>query len=88
MDRRTVIEVIAAVLGLFLVGFNLAAMRRIWRSRELERPQQIAQTVLVWLLPGAFLAVRYELDPPPDAKNDPTVAKVSDDSSHVLGANR
>ena len=88
MARRTVVEFVVAALGLLLAALDVAATRRIWRSLELERPQQIAQTVIVWLLPGAFLAVRYELDAPPEPKNDPTVAKVADDSSHVLGANR
>lgn len=85
MQQRLVIEVVAALSGLLLAGLNLAATWRIWKSRELERPQQIAQTILLWLLPGTFLAVRYELHPPPEPKNDPTVPKVSDDSTHALG---
>jgi hypothetical protein len=73
-----VLEVVVAAVGLLLGALDVAATRRIWRSRELERPQQIAQTILVWLLPGAFLAVRYELDPPPEPKNDPTVPRIDD----------
>jgi hypothetical protein len=58
VQQRTLIEVVAALSGLLLAVRNLAATRRIWTTRELERPQQIAQTILVWLLPGMFLAVR------------------------------
>lgn len=86
MDRRIVLEVLGVAFGLLLVAFNLAAMRRIWTTPELERPQRIAQTILVWLLPGAFVAVRYELDPPPEPANDPTVSKVADNGSHAAGA--
>lgn len=70
-----VIEVVAALSGLLLAGLDLAATRRIWTSAQLERTQKIAQTVLVWLVPGAFIAVRYALDPPAEPNDDPTVAR-------------
>jgi len=85
VQQRLVIEVVAALSGLLLAGLNLKATWRIWTSRELERSQQIVQTILVWLLPGTFLAVRYELDPPPEPNDDPTVPKVSHESTHALG---
>jgi hypothetical protein len=74
-----VIEVVAVLLGLLLAGLNLAATRRIWKSVQLERTQRIAQTVLVWLVPGAFLAVRYALDPPAEPTDDPTISRPSRD---------
>jgi hypothetical protein len=76
MDRRIALEVVVGALGLLLAAFDLAATRRIWASAELERAQKLAQTILVWLVPGAFVAVRYALDPPPEPKDDPTVSEV------------
>jgi len=58
----------------------------VWASQALERPQKIAQTILVWLLPGAFLAIRYELNPPPEPECDPTVPKVGGDTQYGSGA--
>jgi hypothetical protein len=88
MGRLVFVELAGVLVGAALLAANVGATRRIWISVELERSQKIAQTILVWLLPGAFLAIRYELDPPREPKDDPTVQKVTDDSSHVLGANR
>jgi hypothetical protein len=86
MDRRIVLEVVAALAGLLLAGLNVVATRRIWTSRELERSQQVAQTILVWLLPCAFVAVRYELNPPREPDNDPTVPKIPDRTGDASGA--
>lgn len=68
--RQIVAAVIAGGLGIA----DLVATVRIWRTPLLERSQQILQTVLVWLIPGVFLAIRYELAPPPDPDDDPTVS--------------
>ena len=73
--QRMVIDVVATLLGLLLFGLDLTATRRIWRSAQLERTQKVAQTVLVWLVPGAFVAVRYALDPPTEPQEDPTVSR-------------
>ena len=75
MQQRLVIEFVAALTGLLLAGLNLAATWRIWNSRELERAQKTAQTFLVWLVPGAFVAVRYALDPPAEPNDDPTTSR-------------
>jgi hypothetical protein len=86
MDRRIVLEAVAAALGVLLAAFNVVATRRIWASRELERSQQVAQTILVWLLPCTFVAVRYELNPPREPDNDPTVPKIPDNTGDAIGA--
>jgi hypothetical protein len=86
MDRRTVLEVVGAAAGLVLAVLNVVATRRIWASQELERPQQVAQTILVWLLPCAFMAVRYELNPPREPNSDPTVPKIPDNTADAIGA--
>ena len=42
-----------------LVGsINVVTMRRRWASPIFERPQKIAQSVLLWLVPGSFFAIR------------------------------
>jgi hypothetical protein len=76
VQPSTLIDVIVGLTGLLLLLVDLDAKRRIWRSPQLERSQRIRQTILVWLLPGAFVAVRYALAPPREPYSDPTVAKV------------
>jgi hypothetical protein len=49
-------------LGITLVGLAVATLnvwgtRRIWRSGIYERGQLLAQTVFIWILPGAAIAV-------------------------------
>jgi hypothetical protein len=75
VQQRLVVEVVATLSGLLLTGLNLVATWRIWTSAQLERTQKIAQTILVWLVPGAFVAVRYALDPPAEPSDDPTVSR-------------
>ena len=75
-----------AALGLALLASNVRATYWVWTTPTLERPQKIAQTALVWLLPGAFLAIRYELNPPPEPEDDPTVPKVGGDTQYGAGA--
>jgi len=48
-------------LGAATAVVNIATMRRLWASPMFERPQKIAQTVLMWILPGSFLVVRHLL---------------------------
>jgi len=88
VGRLAAIEIGGFVLGLALFAANVRATYWIWTSQELERPQRIAQTILVWLLPGAFLAIRYELNPPPEPESDPTVPKVSGETQYGIGAGR
>jgi hypothetical protein len=56
----------AAGLGVCGVGaavglLNLVTMRRLWASPLFERSQKIAQSVLLWLVPGSFVLVRHVL---------------------------
>ncbi|HTB59813.1 MAG TPA: hypothetical protein VLC06_18205 [Polyangia bacterium] len=85
MSRLVALEIGGVVLGLTLVASNVRATIWVWTSPALERPQKIAQTILVWLLPGAFLAIRYELNPPPEPVSDPTVPKVGGDTQYGPG---
>jgi hypothetical protein len=73
--------IVSATAGSFLAVANVIATVRIWRTPLLERSQRLAQTVLVWLVPGVFVAVRYELAPPPEPNDDPTLSK---DYTHVV----
>jgi hypothetical protein len=62
------------VAGVGFVAMNVATTRRIWRSAAFERSQKIAQTALVWLLPGSFILVGAVLsERPPKQLRDPTV---------------
>lgn len=46
----TVVGVVAAI--------NVSTMRRVWASAVFERSQKLAQTVVLWLVPGSFFLVR------------------------------
>ena len=48
-------------IAAFVVVVNLVTIRRLWASPIFERPQKIAQTILLWVVPGSFLAVHYVL---------------------------
>ncbi len=48
-------------LGAVVAAVNIATMRRLWASPVFERPQKIAQSVVLWLLPGSFILVRRVL---------------------------
>ena len=62
-------------LGLSLVAFPLAVVNlrgtlRIWRSGVYERGQLIAQTLLIWAIPGSVFAVMHVLKAiAPDARS-------------------
>lgn len=63
-----------ALAGVVVFVVNASTTRRLWRSQMFERSQKIAQTVLVWMLPGSFLVVRHLLaEPRPASPGDPTV---------------
>lgn len=62
----------AAALGIALALSNARVTVQIWRSGLYERGQLVAQTVIIWLLPGAAFVVaavlkggspRREVDP-------------------------
>ena len=43
--------------GVVLAFVNAVATRRLWASPIFETPQKIAQTVLLWVLPGTVVVV-------------------------------
>ena len=65
-------------LAVLLAGANAVTTTRLWASPIFERPQKIAQSILVWLIPGSFAVVRHALaDHLPRAgigSDDPTVS--------------
>ena len=40
-----------------LAAANVVTMKRPWASQIFERSQKIAQSVLLWLIPGSFVLV-------------------------------
>jgi hypothetical protein len=54
LDRASVI---GAIVLLVVVLFQLRVTTRVWRSQAFDRPQKMAQSKLIWLLPliGAAL---------------------------------
>ena len=48
-------------VGAVLAAVNAVTMRRLWASPIFERPQKIAQSVVLWLVPGSFIVVRHVL---------------------------
>jgi len=47
----------ASVVGVALALWNARVTTRIWRSGVYERGQLVAQTAIIWLIPGSALAV-------------------------------
>ena len=63
---------VLAIAVVIVVG-NVATVSLIWASPLFETSQKVAQTVLVWVLPGSFLFVRYVLrESPGQTPRDPT----------------
>ena len=59
---------------MFVVTAGLAAANavtswRLWRSPIFEAQQKILQTVLIWLLPGMFVAVAHLMRDPMKERN-------------------
>jgi hypothetical protein len=53
-------------IGILLAGSSLALLNvrgtlRVWRSGVYERGQLLAQTALIWVVPGSVFAVMYVL---------------------------
>lgn len=44
-----------------LAALNARTTFRLWRSAAFEQPQKVAQTVLLWVVPGTFALVTYLL---------------------------
>ena len=52
---------LACGIGAVVAIVNVRTTRRLWASQMFERPQKIAQTVLLWIVPGSFVLVRSVL---------------------------
>jgi hypothetical protein len=72
----------AVIVGCSIGGVAIAnpvVTAKVWRSSLLERPQRVAQTALVWILPGAFVVVghllRDPLKPRPAIEGDSTLSR-------------
>jgi hypothetical protein len=52
---------IVGVAAVVVVVANVATTRRLWASAIFERPQKIAQSILLWLVPGSVFVVRAVL---------------------------
>jgi hypothetical protein len=70
--------------GAVLATANGLTTRRLWSSAVFERPQKVAQTALIWLLPGSFVVVRHFLgEPERESRGDPTVFRDYSVNEHV-----
>ena len=71
---RLAVTTLLGTAAVLLVVFNAAATRRLWRSTAYERGQKMAQTWLLWLMPGASLLVWWLLREPGHTRaGDPTI---------------
>jgi hypothetical protein len=74
------IAVILGLVGIAVAIANTLTVRALWASDQFERFQKITQTVLVWILPGSFLAVRHILrEPKRQAVSDDLTARSTRD---------
>jgi hypothetical protein len=70
---RSEVWIAVALGGLLLATWNAIVTGRLWRSPMYERRQQIAQTAIIWLMPGAALFVNWLLRGMPEKSPvDPT----------------
>lgn len=58
---------------------NALTTRRLWASAMFERRQKVAQTVMIWLLPGTFVVTRMLLGGAPARDDDPTALRPDGD---------
>ncbi len=71
--------------GAVVAAVNVVTMRRLWASPIFERPQKIAQSVMLWLVPGSFIVVRQVLGDHRIGRSlDGVDATASNDGGHGL----
>jgi len=61
MERVSAGSIVVWGVAGALTAMNAVITRRVWASPIFERPQKIAQSVLIWLIPGSFVLVRQVL---------------------------
>jgi hypothetical protein len=63
-------------IGAAVAAANAFTTRALWASPMFERSQKVAQTVLIWVLPGSFVFTRHFVRGTADrADGDPTVSR-------------
>src|SRR5580704_17273051 len=77
------------VLVVAVVVANVVTIRARWLSPLFEKSQKVAQSVLIWIVPGAFVVVRHFLHEPSGSSQyvDPTVHRAdgyADDPTSVM----
>jgi hypothetical protein len=79
-----------SLVGIALALLNLRGTLRIWRSGVYERGQLIAQTLLVWAIPGSVFVVMHVLrgDRPGRAGADPTVTNSETPNENITNFRR
>lgn len=80
---------VIAVGSLMVLTGNAIVTVRLWRSQMYERSQQIAQTALMWALPGAALVVNWFLREPvrKGPEDDPTYSNDGATNYGLQGVN-
>ena len=48
---------LGALLIVAIVAFQIRTTMKVWRSRAFDRPQKVAQSRLIWLLPLVGAAI-------------------------------
>jgi hypothetical protein len=66
-------------LGVALAVANVVTVRSLWLSPIFEKSQKVAQSVLIWIVPGFFVVVRHLLREPSGTTGsvDPTTSRDS-----------
>jgi hypothetical protein len=54
-------EAVIAIGVLTLATWNFRVTGRLWRSNAFDSSQKVAQTVLIWLVPGSAFVVSHVL---------------------------
>ena len=73
-----------ALLGVGLALWNARVTARIWRSGVYERGQLLAQTVIIWLIPGSAFGVAAVLKGGfPRRPLDPTASNTDSPNANI-----
>ena len=73
MSTAIAIAITTVAVAAVLVTLNLLTLRRLWASPLFETSQKLAQSVLLWVVPGSVFVVRHLLaDARSTRSDDPT----------------
>jgi hypothetical protein len=59
-----IVGVAAGIVAVAVLALDVVTTRQLWKSEAFDRVQKIAQTALLWLVPGGAMLVRYFLREP------------------------